>query len=249
MPFIPIATTSLDGVTEQSFTVDDIPGVLWTPEHETGPRPLILMGHGGGLHKKAPGITARAARFAAEGGFAVAAIDAPNHGDRPRDEKFTRAAIDMRARLASGEDPATAVAGMHELLAGQAVADWQTVITAVQQLDQVGAGPVGYSGFSLGAGLGVPLVAAEPRIRAAVLGLLGITGMAGTAVQVTVPVLFLLQWDDELVPRDQGLALFGALGSADKTLHANPGRHGQIPPLETGDALRFFVRHLGTPRG
>jgi len=249
MPFIPIATTSLDGVTEQSFTVDDIPGVLWTPEHETGPRPLILMGHGGGLHKKAPGITARAARFAAEGGFAVAAIDAPNHGDRPRDEKFTRAAIDMRARLASGEDPATAVAGMHELLAGQAVADWQTVITAVQQLDQVGAGPVGYSGFSLGAGLGVPLVAAEPRIRAAVLGLLGVTGMAGTAVQVTVPVLFLLQWDDELVPRDQGLALFGALGSADKTLHANPGRHGQIPPLETGDALRFFVRHLGTPRG
>ena len=203
------------------------------------------MGHGGGQHKKAPGIVARAARFAAEGEFAVAAIDAPNHGDRPKDEKFTRAAMDMRARLASGEDPATAVAGMHELLAGQAVADWRGVITAIQQLDQVGAGPVGYSGFSLGAGLGVPLLAAEPRIRAAVLGLLGVTGLAETAARITIPVQFLLQWDDGLVPRDQGLALFDALGSADKTLHANPGGHGQVPPPETGDTLRFFARHLG----
>lgn len=244
MPFTPIATTSLDGVTEQSFTVDEIPGVLWTPQHAAGPRPLILMGHGGGQHKKAPGITARAPRFAAEGGFAVAAIDAPNHGDRPKDEKFTRAAIDMRARLASGEDPATAITGMHELLARQAVADWRAVITAVQELDQVGARSVGYWGVSLGAGLGVPLVAAEPRIRAAVLGLLGITGMAATAVQVTVPVQFLLQWDDELVPRDQGLALFDALASAEKTLHANPGPHGQIPPFEIDEALAFFVRHL-----
>jgi fermentation-respiration switch protein FrsA (DUF1100 family) len=90
----------------------------------------------------------------------------------------------------------------------------------------------------------VPLVAAEPRIRAAVLRLLGLTGMAGTAAQVTVPMLFLLQWDDDLVPRDQGLALFDALGSAAKTLHANPGGHGQVPPFETAAALAFFTRHL-----
>jgi dienelactone hydrolase len=174
----------------------------------------------------------------------VAAIDAPNHGDRPKDEKFTRVAVDMRARLASGEDPATAVVAMHELLAGQAVADWQAVITALQQLPSVGTGPVGYWGLSMGAGLGLPLLAAEPRIRAAVLGLLGLTGLAGTAEKVTVPVLFLLQWDDDLVSRDQGLALFGALASADKTLHASPGGHGQVPPFETDAALAFFTRHL-----
>ncbi|HEX3753223.1 MAG TPA: alpha/beta hydrolase [Streptosporangiaceae bacterium] len=246
MPFIPVATTSLDGVTEQSFTVDEIPGVLWTPERATGPRPLILMGHGGGQHKKAPGIAHRATRFAAEGGYAVAAIDAPNHGDRPKDEKFTRVTRDLRAGLAPGEDPAAAVVAMHELLAGQAVADWQAVITALQQQPSVGTGPVGYWGLSMGAGLGLPLLPVEPRIRAAVLGLLGLTGLAGTAVQVTVPVLFLLQWDDDLVPRDQGLALFGALASAEKTLHASPGPHGQVPPFETGDALRFFARHLSS---
>ncbi|WP_235031100.1 dienelactone hydrolase family protein [Nonomuraea solani] len=236
--------TSTDGVTEQSFTLGEITGVLFTPEGATGPRPLILMGHGGGQHKKAPGVLAGAQRFAAEGGFAVAAVDAPNHGDRPKSERFIQYAGGMRTRIAAGEDPAELVAGMHDLLAGQAVAEWQAVVTAVQELDHVGAGPVGYWGVSMGCGLGMPLLAAEPRIRAAVLGLLGVHGLAETAAQVTVPVRFLVQWDDTRVPREQALALFDALGSTEKTLHANPGDHGGIPAFETGDALRFFARHL-----
>jgi dienelactone hydrolase len=240
-----IGETSADGVTEQLFALGEIPGVLWTPDDAPGARPLILMGHGGGQHKKAPGIAARAHRFAAEGGFAVAAVDAPNHGDRPKDEEFVRVASENRARMASGEDTAALVAALHDLLAGQAVAEWQAVITSVQALDRVGAGPVGYWGMSLGCGLGVPLLAAEPRVRAAVLGLLGVHGLAETAARVTAPVQFLLQWDDDRVPRDQGLALFDALASAEKTLHANPGRHGEIPGFETDSALRFFVRHLG----
>ncbi|WP_230885209.1 dienelactone hydrolase family protein [Planomonospora sp. ID82291] len=236
--------TSTDGVTEQSFTLGEIPGVLFTPRGATGPRPLILMGHGGGQHKKAPGVLAGAHRFAAEGGFAVVAIDAPNHGDRPKDERFLRFAGDMRARMAAGDDPAELLATMHDLLAEQTVADWQAVLTAIQELDHVGGGPVGYWGVSMGCGLGVPLLAAEPRIRAAVLGLLGVHGLAASAARVTAPVRFLLQWDDTRVSREQALALFDALGSADKTLHANPGDHGGIPAHETDDALRFFARHL-----
>ena len=54
---------------------------------------------------------------------------------------------------------------------------------------------------------------------------------------------FLLQGDDQ-VPRAQGLVLFDALASAGKTLHANPGKHGEIPKFETGSSLRFFTRHL-----
>ncbi|MEU7742066.1 alpha/beta hydrolase [Nonomuraea sp. NPDC049158] len=240
-----ISQTSLDGVSEQIFTFGDITGVLWTPEDAVGPRPLILMGHGGGQHKKAPSVMTGARRFVAEGGFAVAAIDAPNHGDRPKDEEFDRIAGEMRAGMAAGQDPSVLVAAMHAHLAGQAVAEWQAVITAVQELDHVGVGPVGYWGMSMGCGLGVPLLAAEPRVRAAVLGLLGLYGLAESAAGVTVPVQFLLQWDDNLVPRDQGLALFDALASADKTLHANPGKHGEVPEFETDNALRFFARHLG----
>lgn len=240
-----ISRTSLAGVTEQLFALDEIPGVLWTPEDAHGTRPLILMGHGGGQHKKAPGIAARAHRFAVEGGFAVAAIDVPNHGERPTAEEFDRLAAEYRTRMAAGEDTAALDTAMYTLVAGETVAEWQAVLTAVQQLDHIGGGPVGYWGVSLGCAFGIPLVATEPRVRAAVLGLQGAPALAGTAAQITVPVQFLVQWDDERMPRAQSLALFDAIGSAEKTLHANPGKHGDLPRFETDDSLRFFTRHLG----
>jgi len=63
--------------------------------------------------------------------------------------------------------------------------------------------------------------------------------------EITVPVEFLVQWDDERVPRAHSLALFDALASAEKTLHANPGKHGEVPAFELDSTLRFFARHLG----
>ncbi|HEY3877262.1 MAG TPA: alpha/beta fold hydrolase [Trebonia sp.] len=239
-----ISETSSDGVTEQLFTLGEIPGVLWTPEADRGNRPLILMGHGGGQHKKAPRILARARRFAAEGGFAVAAIDVPNHGERPTSTEFDRIATEYRARAATGKDTSELDTAMFTLVVGQAVAEWQAVLTAAQQLDHIGPGPVGYWGMSMGCAFGMPLVAAEPRVRAAVLGLQGASALAETAAQITVPVQFLIQWDDELMPRAQSLTLFDAIGSAEKTLHASPGKHGDLPAFETDDSLRFFARHL-----
>jgi dienelactone hydrolase len=237
--------TSYDGVCEQLFTLGEIPGVLWTPEDAVGTRPLILMGHGGGWHKKHPGIVACARRFVAECGFAVVAVDVPGHGDRPKDEEYDRIATENRARVEAGEELAPLVADFQALVARQTVPEWQAVLDAVQQLEHVGAGPVGYRGLSLGCGLGIPFVAAEPRVRAAVLGLGGALASAEDAARISVPVEFLLQWDDERVPRAQGLALFDALGSAEKTLHANPGRHGEVPAFELDSTLRFFARHLG----
>jgi dienelactone hydrolase len=237
--------TTSGGVCEQLFTLGEIPGVLWTPSGAAGSRPLILMGHGGGQHKRAPGMLARARRFATEGGFAVAVADVPNHGDRPQNEEFGRIAAENQARVAAGEDLAPLLADFQALVARQTVPEWQAVLDAVQELGHVGAGPVGYWGVSLGCGLGVPFVAAEPRVRAAVLGLGSGLACAEVAAQITVPVEFLLQWDDERVPRLHGLALFDALGSAEKTLHANPGKHGEVPAFELDSALRFFARHLG----
>lgn len=235
--------TSSDGVTEQFFTLDEIPGVLWMPEDARVARSLILLGHGGGQHKTAPATICRARRYAAEG-FAVVAIDAPHHGERPGDKEFDRLAAEMRAGMLADGNPGALVAGMHSYLAGRAVADWQAVLSAVQRLDEVGAGPVGYCGMSMGCGLGIPLIAAEPRIRAAVLGLLGAHGLTEDAARITVPVQFLVQWDDRLVPRDQSLALFDALASKEKTLHAHPGDHGEVPSSEVDSSLRFFARHL-----
>ncbi|MBP8536821.1 dienelactone hydrolase family protein [Streptomyces sp. MK37H] len=244
IPETPSGETSSDGVREQLFTLGEIPGVLWTPEGAAGARPLILLGHGGGQHKKAPDILARAHRFVAECGFAAVAVDVPGHGDRPPHEEYNRIATENQARVAAGAELAPLIAEFQALVARRTVPEWQAVLDAVQQLDHVGAGPVGYWGISLGCGLGVPFVAAEPRVRAAVLGLGGALASAGAAARITVPVEFLVQWDDERVPRDQSLALFDALASAEKTLHANPGTHGEIPAFELDSTLRFFARHL-----
>lgn len=46
------------------------------------------------------------------------------------------------------------------------------------------------------------------------------------------------------MPRDSGLALFGAFASRDKTLHANLGRHAGVPAFELDSSERFFTRHL-----
>lgn len=236
--------TSSDGVCEQLFALGEISGVLWTSEGAAGTRPLIVMGHGGGQHKKAPGILARARRFVAECDFAVVAVDVPGHGDRPMDEEYNRIATENQARAEAGEELAPLIAGFQALVARQTVPEWRAVLDAVQQLEHVGAGPVGYWGVSLGCGLGVPFVAAEPRVRAAVLGLGGALASAEDAARITVPVEFLVQWDDERVPRDQSLALFDALASVEKTLHANPGKHGDMAAFELDSTVKFFARHL-----
>jgi dienelactone hydrolase len=99
-------------------------------------------------------------------------------------------------------------------------------------------------GASLGGAIGLSLAADEPRITAAVVGLIGGEPLREAAARVTVPVELFLQWDDEFIPRADGLALFDVLGSAEKTLHVNPGRHGEIPRFEVDSAVRFFTRHL-----
>jgi hypothetical protein len=54
-----------------------------------------------------------------------------------------------------------------------------------------------------------------------------------------------LQWDDEHIERQSGLALFDAFASKEKTLHANAGAHKELPRFEVDSAVRFFARHLG----
>ena len=100
----------------------------------------------------------------------------------------------------------------------------------------------------MGTSHGLPLVAEEPRITAAVLGLNGVRPgsdhMVGLAAKVSVPVLFLFQWDDELMTRESGLALFDAFGTEQKTMHINPGGHVGMPAFERDAVEAFYARHL-----
>jgi dienelactone hydrolase len=234
-----------DGVLEQQFTLGDIPGVLWTPAGAAGPHPLVLVGHGGGQHKTAPGVVGRARRYVTECQFAAASIDAPSHGDRPQSEEHQRFSTVIRERAAAGEPVGPLIPGYNATIAAQAVPEWRETLDALQRLDQIGPdGPVGYTGLSMGGAIGVRLAAAEPRITAAVLGLVASDGLAEAAASITIPVEFLLQWNDEAVPLESGLALFGAFASAEKTLHANAGLHRDVPMFEVDSSARFFARHL-----
>ena len=235
----------MQSLREEILRVDDVPCVLWSPGGADATRPLVLLGHGGGQHKSAPDMVALGHRLVAEHGYAVVVPDVPAHGDRPPVPQYQRLTEENQSRVAAGEDLGPLIAAFQARVAGRTVPEWRSLLDAVQRLPHVGAGPVGYWGVSLGCGLGVPFVAAEPRVRAAVLGLGGASANAEAAARITVPVRFVLQWDDERVPRAHGLALFDALGSVAKSLHANPGGHGDLPPSEVDSGLRFLARHLG----
>jgi dienelactone hydrolase len=224
---------------------ENVPAAVWLPASSAPPAAIVLVGHGGGLHKDASSVTRLARHLAGSLGYAAVAIDAPYHGERtPAGEKGL-SPLERRERMGLA-----AWRERNSQATAQAVADWQAAIDAVQGLDAMPDVPVGYFGVSMGTRFGIPLAAAEPRIAAAVFGLFGHpagdreAAFARAARQVTIPVLFLLQWDDELFPRDDGLALFDLLGSRPKTLHANPGGHLQIPPAEVSQAIQFLRQHL-----
>jgi dienelactone hydrolase len=239
------AETTTDGVTERLFTIGDAPGAVWAPAGAQGPRPLILLGHGGGAHSAHPSIVSRARRHVTAAGYAVAALDAPGWGGRPVPEEYQPFNAEIEELLAAGMSPGHAYARRGVVAARIAIPEWQAAIDALTALDWIGRDTrIGYEGRSLGTAIGLPLVAAEPRISAGILGLMGLPGLEEPAARLTVPVEFHLQWDDQIVPRADGLALFDAIGSEEKTLHANPGGHGDVPVFEADSSARFFARHL-----
>jgi len=239
-----------DGVRERDFTVGEVPGVLWSPDTRPGRAPLVLIGHGGGIHKKAPASAERAKRLVLACGFHVAAIDAPGHGTRPTTEHDERERDAMFAAREAGEPEGPIVVRYNACLAEQAVPEWRATLDALQELPEIGAdGPVGYWGINMGTAIGVPLVASDARITAAVFGQHWPDVLVEPAKRITIPIEFDLQWDDEHIPRSAGLALFDAFASTEKTLHANAGRHKQLPRFEADSAVWFFARHLGAGRG
>ncbi|MEU3510429.1 alpha/beta hydrolase [Streptomyces longwoodensis] len=233
-----------DGVLARDFTLGEIPGTLWTPGSDA-PLPLVLMAHNNGLPKTDPRLVARA-RYTAARGYAVATIDAAGCGDRPRSAAAEQARAELRRAVRAGR-PADELDELFESLVGPlvtgAVPEWRATLDALLGLPDVG-GPVGYSGGWTA--LGIRLAVAEPRIVAAGFFAGGYVPRAQReeAHRVTVPLLFLLQWDDEGNPRRRALDLFDAFGSKEKTLHANLGGHTGTPSFELEDGCRFLDRHL-----
>ncbi|MFB7651399.1 MULTISPECIES: alpha/beta hydrolase [unclassified Streptomyces] len=231
-----------DGVVAREFTLGEIPGTLWTPDSESAaPVPLVLMAHNNGMARTEPRLVARA-RHTAAAGYAVASIDAAGCGDRPRSAADERVRADLHRAMRAGEPVDEIFESLVGPLVEHAAPEWRTALDALLALPGIG-GPVGYSGWMA---LGIRLAVAEPRVAAAGFFAGGFVPRAQReeARQVSVPLLVLLQWDDEGNPRQRALDLFDAFGSKEKTLHANMGGHTGTPWFEVRDGDRFLARHL-----
>lgn len=229
-----------DGSVERTFSLNDIPGILWTPG--SSPAPLILLGHPGGLRRMYPRLANRA-RDAVAHGFAAATIELPGSGDRPRLAELERARADLRRALATGRPVSDIVDRLVLPLVDAAVPEWQLALDVLLSLPEI-SGPVGFSGGVMA--IGIRLAVVEPRIVAAGLfaGSFVPRTMFDEAREITIPLHVLLQWDDESNDRQMALDVFDAFGSREKTLHANMGGHMGVPKFAGEDAARFFTRHL-----
>ena len=221
-----------------------VPGILWAPEEIDRPVPLVLFGHGGSGHKRVDRAIMLGRRFAGISQFALAAIDGPAHGDRKQPGEYNQAA--------------TMSAGGVESVVDGMVEDWTETLEQLCALDFIDGDRVAYIGFSMGTRFGVPYVAAAgDRLRCAALGKNALeTKIEASAAahpgdrfrrdapNIKAPVLFHVQWDDELFSRESQAELFDLLGSPDKRLIAYPGPHAKSCPESVDQWCNFIETHL-----
>ncbi len=225
-----------DGVKERGFDItvngQNVPGVYWTQAAGTPDR-LVLLGHGGTTHKKVDYIENLAHQLVNRG-IAAMAIDGPGHGERASGDNSQHPDAFAKVWRDGGGNE-----GM--------LADWRAALDFIE--DEQGVRPTGWWGLSMGTMMGLPVVATDDRITVALLGLMGTWGpnaddLIRLAPEVSCPVRFLMQWHDEIVPREACLSLFDAIGTRKKTLHANPGKHGDVPVFEINSSVDYLDHYL-----
>ncbi len=205
-----------------------VPALVLTPEGAEGPRPVVLLGHGAGMHKEEPQMLSIARWLVRREGFAVAIADGPVHGDRKSgaDDQEVYRALARR-----------------DTYEGMAV-DWQRILDACAELPDVSDQRAAYLGFSMGCVLGIVTVANEPRLKCAVLAVGGImdtrTGILNeAAARIDRPVLMINQSEDEIFSRESTFRLYDAL-SGPKRLFFFPGGHTGVP-REAMERVREFL--------
>jgi dienelactone hydrolase len=235
-------------VLERQFVIKGgkkpVPGIMWAPEVIEKPVPLVLFGHGGSGHKRVARALMLGRRFAGVSQFAMVAIDGPAHGDRKNPGEY-----DQAAAMSEG--------GVENVVDGM-VADWTVTLDHFSGMDLIDAGRVAYIGFSMGTRFGLPFVAAAGgKLRCAALGKNALAAklaasapahsgdrLSKDAPKIKIPLLFHMQWDDELFARDSQCDLFDLIGSEDKRLISYPGPHARSTSESVDHWCAFIENHL-----
>lgn len=214
-----------------------VPTVLWHPSGP--PRGLVLACHGGSGHKRSAAVLAISDALVPLG-FCVLAIDGPVHGERRSDGD-----LDPKTAILSFRDAWRSGVGRTAI-----AEDFSAALDSALERPGLAGLPIGYIGVSMGTAYGIPLLAKDSRIQAAAIGLWSANyaesaHLPGYARGIACPLWFTQQWDDEYFDREGTLALFDAIGSADKRLAAFPGVHRELEGERLGEAIRFVVDRLG----
>ena len=241
MPFEPVALAP---------TVDgrSVPTLLYVPISD-GPLPLVLLGHGAHQSKDDPIAQILAKTIARGVPAGVALMDAPGHGER-RVAGSTDAEYDRDVRRRMGDPDGDRALGD----------EWSAVADAARAASsQQLSGPLGYAGFSMGALLGLSIVADLPEVRAAMFALGGVLSDDGLGNVPTAArnervragarrlgdreVLMLNMTRDEHFPIDGAIEVFEAIPGP-KRMGVWAGTHEQIPPEAIIQANAFLARTL-----
>lgn len=222
-----------------------ITGAVWLPDERRASNTVVAFGHGASGNRYQAPIPYIAHRLVKLGVLCVS-MDGPVHGLREKNGGGRRA---LGPELKNLD------------IVDQMNQDWaMSIDLACSEFDYRDE-LFGYFGLSMGSIFGIPMLADRVTqgrpVTSATLGLLGTTGAASqfgngllnAARKIEVPILFLMQLEDELFPRNGYLELFDSFGSTEKSIHANPGLHPEIPGIEVRHTVDFFRDHLSLADG
>lgn len=219
-----------------------VPFCLWLPNNSVNNGhssiPLVLVGHGGSGHKKSQLVLDIAEILVSQHQIAVAAIDGPVHGDRR--EVFNDGPI-VRQEFRDLWQTGNSIDTMIE--------DWQAAINHLLKQPNIDSSRIAWYGISMGTAYGLPLVAADTRIKTAALGMWGTCRtpnerLIEDAQKITIPVLFQTKLDDEIFAKDGQQQLFDLIASDDKEFRSYPGGHTDPKTTQLDDIVAFLTSQL-----
>ena len=129
------------------------------------------------------------------------------------------------------------------------VSDWMVTLTKLKALKELKNVPVGYYGLSMGTAYGLPFLAAEKRIDAAVIGMWGSNypnsgQLVEAACHVRCPICFLHKSEDQFFTLKGAFQIFDALSTDDKRMLISTGPHEPATSEQIKFTLDFFENRL-----
>ena len=212
-----------------------IPATFWNAHlAQAGVRPaLILVQHGGPLHKRHERTEGLVRSIVAGTAAAVLLIDGPIHGARRTEE------LELMKMFGVFKAYWCEEGGIDTM-----VADWSTALDVVLDQGWADPGRVAWLGVSMGTAYGIPVCAADTRIRAAAFGMWSLEWgrqerLVEDAHRLKAPVLFQIKSEDEIFSNAGQRELFDAIGSPNKRLSTYPGGHSLTAPGQMDELLHF----------